>query len=49
VNYIADQYDVTADGKKFLLIDPIKSRSASTTSSEPIHVIVNWDAGLPKQ
>ena len=35
-------YDVTRDGKRFL----IDRRVVSGGSSSPIHVIVNWTAGL---
>ncbi len=31
-----DQYCVTSDGQRFLLIEPVKGKS------EPIHVILNW-------
>jgi len=36
------QYDVTADGKRFLL------DSAGAGGSPPLTVVVNWDAGLNK-
>jgi Tol biopolymer transport system component len=38
------EYDVTADGKRFLL-DTVAGRSASAPL---LNVIVNWDAGLKK-
>lgn len=41
VNAIVDQYAVTADGQKFLVITP----SGDATES-PITVVVNWTAGL---
>ncbi len=36
------QYDVTADGKRFLL------DLAGAGEAQPLNVIVNWDAGLKK-
>lgn len=38
-------YNVSRDGKKFLLLEPVRSQAYSP---ERIHVIVNWDAALPK-
>jgi eukaryotic-like serine/threonine-protein kinase len=38
-----DPFDVTADGKRFLVNSPDQPLAA-----EPINVIVNWDAGLKK-
>jgi hypothetical protein len=38
------EYDVTADGKRFLL-DTVASGLAS---APPLTVAVNWDAGLKK-
>jgi hypothetical protein len=38
------QYDVTADGKRFL-VNTIAGRSASAPL---LNVAVNWDAGLKK-
>jgi hypothetical protein len=37
-------YDVSADGQRFLLAEPAKSR----TGDLPLTVLVNWDAGLKK-
>ncbi|HYL34858.1 MAG TPA: protein kinase [Bryobacteraceae bacterium] len=37
-------YDVTADGKRFLL----DSAASGSTSVSPLNVWVNWDAGLKK-
>jgi Tol biopolymer transport system component len=39
-----DQYDVTADGQKFLLLQP-----AEQATVPPITVVVNWLAGLNKK
>jgi serine/threonine protein kinase/Tol biopolymer transport system component len=39
-----DKYDVTADGQKFLLLQP-----AEQTTVPPITVVVNWLAGLNKK
>jgi hypothetical protein len=38
------QYDVNADGKRFLL----DTRAASPESTPLLNVVVNWDAGLKK-
>ncbi len=38
-----DQYDVTADGQKFLLLQP-----AEQTTVPPITVVVNWLAALKR-
>jgi hypothetical protein len=40
------RYDVTADGKKFL-INSIPTETAAAPSS-PITVVLNWQAGLKK-
>ena len=34
-------YDVTADGGKFIIVTP-----AGETSFDPLHVVLNWTAGL---
>ena len=39
------QYDVTADGKRFLVAT---TGSAGAASSPPLTVVVNWQAGLKK-
>ena len=44
LGYSLVQYDVTADGKRFLLTTP----SGSGLSSPPLTVIVNWSAALNK-
>jgi Tol biopolymer transport system component len=44
LGYSLVQYDVTADGKRFLLNTP----SGSGLSSPPLTVIVNWSAALNK-
>jgi len=44
VGGLLDQYDVTADGKRFLIDDV-----AENASSPPITVVVNWPAELKKQ
>jgi len=36
------EYDVTADGKRFIVA------SISGAASAPITVVVNWNAGLKK-
>jgi serine/threonine protein kinase len=38
------EYDVTADGKRFL----IATTAGSLASATPLTVVVNWDAGLKK-
>jgi Tol biopolymer transport system component len=43
-------YNVSADGERFLINEPVPGQSASGASSapeEPLHVIVNWTSGLP--
>ena len=39
------QYDVTADGKRFLVVS---TAQANGSSSAPLNVVVNWNAGLKK-
>ncbi len=41
--HVAFQYDVTADGKRFLV-----ATNAAGASSPPLTVVVNWTAGLKK-
>lgn len=43
VSRTIDQYDVTADGQRFLVLKPV-----SETTPTPITVVVNWTAGLKK-
>jgi hypothetical protein len=38
------QYDVTADGKRFLIATAVGSGAAST----PLTVVTNWQAGVKK-
>jgi len=38
------QYDVTPDGKRFLVGEPIDATNAS-----PVTLVLNWDAELPKK
>jgi eukaryotic-like serine/threonine-protein kinase len=45
-NYDVTAYNVTHDGQKFLLLEPVKTQQVQ--SVEPIYVIVNWDAALGK-
>jgi len=40
---VSSQYDVTADGKRFLVVT-----SGAGASSPPLTVVVNWIAGLKK-
>jgi serine/threonine protein kinase len=42
-NTIAFQYDVTADGKRFLV-----NTTAASSGAQPLTVVVNWQAGLKK-
>jgi hypothetical protein len=42
-SYTRNQYDVTADGQRFLINQP-----TGETSSSPIRVIVNWPAAVKK-
>ena len=42
-NTSAFQYDVTADGKRFLV-----NTAVTAPSSPPLGVAVNWQAGLKK-
>jgi eukaryotic-like serine/threonine-protein kinase len=37
------EYDVTADGKRFLV-----ATTAAGASAPPLNVVVNWNAGLKK-
>jgi hypothetical protein len=41
--HVAFQYDVTADGKRFLV-----ATTAAGASAPPLTVVVNWTAGLKK-
>jgi DNA-binding winged helix-turn-helix (wHTH) protein/Tol biopolymer transport system component len=41
-----DEYSVTRDGRKFLLLEPVKTESPAGATAEQINVIVNWDAAL---
>ena len=43
VDSFARQYDVSADGKRFVLAQPLEE-----SASVPITVIVNWSALLKK-
>ena len=38
---VIDQYDVTGDGQRFLVLTP-----TSNARQTPITVVVNWTAGL---
>jgi Tol biopolymer transport system component len=43
-------YDVSADGKRFLIISPLAGASpSSSTDSTPITAVVNWTAALRKK
>jgi hypothetical protein len=44
IDYVFRQYDVSADGKRFLLAQPLDESAAA-----PITVIVNWPALLKKE
>ena len=41
--YSSFRYDVTADGKKVVMGTQVED-----TSFEPLHVVINWTAGLKK-
>ena len=41
--FLAFQYDVTADGKRFLVVTNV-----AASSTPPLTVVVNWTAGLKK-
>jgi hypothetical protein len=43
VNPLADQFAVTADGQRFLMLTPVGSGTEF-----PITVVTNWTAGLKK-
>jgi Tol biopolymer transport system component len=43
-------YNVSADGERFLIAEPLPAQAAPNAVSspdEPLHVIVNWTSGLP--
>ena len=42
------EYDVTADGKRFLINTVAGSGGGSGASSPPLTVVTNWTAGLKK-
>ncbi len=42
-NAVVSQYDVTADGQRFLIAMPLES-----TGDAPITVVLNWWAALEK-
>ena len=41
----AGNWDVTADGKRFLAAVPLQAQQNANT---PITVVLNWEAGLKK-
>ena len=43
LNHQAPNYDVTADGQRFLV-----NTTVEQTTLAPISIVVNWDAGLKK-
>ena len=45
MNGFFDEYDVSADGQRFL----INTAPERTTTSAPITVVLNWTAGLKKK
>ena len=48
-NNVQFEYDVTADGRRFLLDTIASSNGAGgSVSGAPLTVVVNWDAGLKK-
>jgi hypothetical protein len=44
-NVVQDQYRVTPDGKRFLLLKPVEGNVPLAT---PIEITLNWTAALPK-
>jgi hypothetical protein len=42
------EYDVTADGKRFLLTSESGFDTGSPTSVQPLTAVVNWEAGLKR-
>ena len=42
------QYDVTADGKRFLVDSNTSAAASPTHSAPPLTVMVNWNAGQKK-
>ena len=40
------EYDVSADGQRFLVLDPVGG--AQSSAAAPLTVVVNWQAALPK-
>jgi Tol biopolymer transport system component len=42
------QYDVTADGKRFLVNTELADTSSATAPGPALNVVVNWQAGLKK-
>jgi dipeptidyl aminopeptidase/acylaminoacyl peptidase len=50
-SYVNFRYDVSRDGKRFLIISPVgetAASSASTTDSTPITTVFNWTSALTK-
>ena len=41
---LVSPYDVSADGQRFLVLDPVDQ----TLAASPLTVVLNWRAGLPK-
>lgn len=41
---LVSPYDVSADGQRFLVLDPVDQ----TLAAWPLTVVLNWRAGLPK-
>ena len=42
------QYDVTADGKRFLVNTELAGANSAAASAPALNVVVNWQAGLNK-
>ena len=42
------QYDVTADGKRFLVNRELAGTNGAPASAPVLNVVVNWQAGLKK-
>jgi eukaryotic-like serine/threonine-protein kinase len=42
----ATEYNVSKDGQKFLVLEPVKAKTPANAPPEQINVIVNWDAAI---
>jgi hypothetical protein len=49
VNALARNYDITPDGKQFVVITPNGASAASPSSTQQINVVLNWFEELKRR